>query len=55
MIKSVMVGVNFSTLQLNLSIKKFEGLEDRKRMQSYMKSSPSLTLGDILKNTQESE
>ena len=55
MIKSVMVGVNSSSYQLNLSIKKFEGMEDRKRMQGYMKEAPSLTLGDILKNAQESE
>ncbi|MBU2530141.1 MAG: S1 RNA-binding domain-containing protein, partial [Elusimicrobia bacterium] len=54
-IKTVVVGVNSSTFELNLSIKKFEGLEDRKRMQSYMKESPSLTLGQILQNAKDSE
>ena len=54
-IKTVVVGVNSSNCQLNLSIKKFEGIEDRKRMQGYMKETPSLTLGQILENAKESE
>ncbi len=55
MIKSVIVGVNSSTFELTLSIRKFEGMEDRKRMQSYMEGTPSLTLGQILENAKESE
>ncbi|MCG2725609.1 MAG: S1 RNA-binding domain-containing protein [Elusimicrobia bacterium] len=55
LVKTVMVGVNSFNYQLNLSIKKLEGMEDRKRMQGYMKGSPSLTLGQILENSEDTE
>jgi small subunit ribosomal protein S1 len=55
MIKSVIVGVDSATLQITLSIRKFEGIEDRKRMQGYMKETPSFSLGQIIENAKESD
>ena len=54
-ISAVVIGVNSTTYELTLSVKKFEGLEDRKRIQGYMKGSPSLTLGQILQGAESSE
>ncbi|MCX5784102.1 MAG: S1 RNA-binding domain-containing protein [Elusimicrobia bacterium] len=52
---AVVVGVNSSTYELTLSVRSHEELEDRKRMQQYLKGSPTLTLGQILLDNSEDE
>ena len=52
---AVVVGVNSSTFELTLSVRSHEELEDRKRMQQYLKGSPTLTLGQILLDNSEDE
>jgi len=44
------VGVNPKTYELILSVKKYEEIENRKKIQQYMKASPKLTLGQLLEN-----
>jgi ribosomal protein S1 len=51
----VVVGINYSNFRLNLSVKRAEELEDRKRMAQYLKGAPSLTLGQILLENSEDE
>ena len=48
-------GINTENFRLNLSIKRCEEVEDRKRMAQYLKGSPSLTLGQILLENSEDE
>jgi len=54
-IKAMVFGVDTETYELNLSIKKYENFEEKKRIQKYLKSSPNLTLGQILGNIQNAE
>jgi len=54
-VNAVVVGIDSATFRLKLSIKCREDLEDRKRMQQYLKGSPSLTLGQILLENSEDE
>ena len=54
-VNTVVVGINSTTFRLTLSIKRSEELEDRKRVQQYLKGSPSLTLGQILLENSEDE
>ncbi len=54
-VNAIVVGINSTNFRLNLSIKQCEELEDRKRVQQYMKGSPSLTLGQILMDNSEDE
>ncbi|PKM98102.1 MAG: hypothetical protein CVU79_04610 [Elusimicrobia bacterium HGW-Elusimicrobia-3] len=51
----VVVGINYDNFRLNLSVKRAEEVEDRKRMAQYLKGSPSLTLGQILLENSEDE
>ena len=51
----VVVGINYDNFRLNLSVKRAEEVEDRKRMAQYLKGSPSLTLGQILLENAEDE
>jgi len=51
----VVVGINYSNFRLNLSVRKAEEVEDRKRMAQYLKGAPSLTLGQILLENSEDE
>jgi len=52
---AVVVGVNSTTYELTLSVRSHEEFEDRKRMQQYLKGSPTLTLGQILLDNAEDE
>lgn len=52
-IDAVVVGVNPETYELNLSIKRFEQIENRKRIEKYSKETPKLTLGQILTEDNE--
>jgi len=54
-IQGVVVGINSTNFRLTLSIKSCEESEDRRRMQQYLKGSPSLTLGQILLESSEDE
>lgn len=54
-VKAAVIGINHSSFELVLSIKKFEEMEDRKKMQQYLKKSPSLTLGQILENSEDND
>lgn len=51
----VVVGINYTNFRLNLSVRKAEEVEDRKRMAQYLKGAPSLTLGQILLENSEDE
>jgi ribosomal protein S1 len=51
----VVVGINYDNFRLNLSVRKAEEVEDRKRMAQYLKGAPSLTLGQILLENSEDE
>lgn len=52
-VKVAVVGVNPKTYELILSIKKYEEIENRKKIQQYLKASPKLTLGQILIESDE--
>lgn len=54
-LKALVVGVNSTTCELTLSVRAQEEFEDRKRMQQYLKGSPTLTLGQILLDNSEDE
>lgn len=54
-INGIVVGINSSNFRLTLSIKRAEEMEDRKRVQQYLKGSPTLTLGQILLDNSEDE
>lgn len=47
------MGVNPKTYELILSIKKYEEIENRKKIQQYLKAAPKLTLGQILVESEE--
>jgi Ribosomal protein S1 len=47
-INAVVVGIDTEAFKLKLSVKRNEEQEDRRKMQQYLKGSPSLTLGQIL-------
>lgn len=52
-VNAVVVGVNPQTYELKLSMKRFQEMEDRKRVQQYLKGAPRLTLGQILTEADE--
>ena len=54
-IKGVLVAINSTTYELVLSVKKLEDMEDRKKVQQYMRGAPTLTLGQILLENSEEE
>ncbi|MCM2267684.1 MAG: S1 RNA-binding domain-containing protein [Elusimicrobiales bacterium] len=54
-VSGMVMGINSSNFRLTLSVKRCEEMEDRKRMQQYLKGSPSLTLGQILLENSEDE
>ncbi len=54
-LSALVVGVSNSTFRLTLSVRRAEEAEDRRRMQQYLKGSPSLTLGQILLEDSEDE
>ena len=54
-LRGILIAINSSTYELVLSVKKLEEMEDRKKVQQYMKGSPTLTLGQILIENSEDE
>ncbi|HAH31090.1 MAG TPA: hypothetical protein DCL44_02115 [Elusimicrobia bacterium] len=52
---AIIVGVNSTSCELTLSVRSHEELEDRRRMQQYLKGSPTLTLGQILLDNSEDD
>lgn len=54
-LRGVLIAINSSTYEHVLSVKKLEEMEDRKKVQQYMKGSPTLTLGQILLENSEDE
>jgi|GEM_PF-464256 len=52
-IDAAVVGVNTETYELKLSIKKFEQIENRKRIEQYSKQTPKITLGQLLKDSEK--
>ena len=55
-VDTVVIGVKPDTFELKLSIKRYEVIENRRRIEQYSKQTPKITLGQLLKdNTQQSE
>jgi len=54
-LRGVLIAINSTTYELVLSVKKLEEVEDRKKVQQYMKGAPTLTLGQILLENSEDE
>ena len=54
-LKGILIAINSSTYELVLSVKKLEDMEDRKKVQQYMRGAPTLTLGQILIENSEDE
>jgi len=53
-VKGVVIGINQTTFEVSISIRRFEEMQDRKRVAKYLKGSPRLTLGQILSPEEES-
>lgn len=47
-VSAIVLGVNFTTFELSVSIRRFEEIQDKKRVQRYLKGAPPLTLGQLL-------
>ena len=54
-LRGLLIAINSTTYELVLSVKKLEDMEDRKKVQQYMKGAPTLTLGQILLENSEDE
>ncbi|MBI4050995.1 MAG: S1 RNA-binding domain-containing protein, partial [Elusimicrobia bacterium] len=52
-VSAVVLGVRSETFDLNLSMKKLEIIEDKKRIRQYMKGAPPLTLGQLFKEEEK--
>lgn len=47
-VSAIVLGIRPDTFEVSVSIRRFEEIQDRKRMAQYLKGSPKLTLGQIL-------
>jgi len=47
-VQAIVLGVNPATFELSVSIRRWEDMQDRKRVAKYLKTPPPLTLGQIL-------
>ncbi len=47
-ISGIVIGVQNSTFEVSVSIRRFEAIQERKSIQRYMKEAPPLTLGQLL-------
>jgi ribosomal protein S1 len=47
-VTGVVHGVDSTTLQVSVSLRKFDDIKEKKRMASYLKAPPPLTLGELL-------
>lgn len=52
-VSAIVLGVNYTTFEVTVSIRRYEEIQDKKRVQRYLKGAPPLTLGQLL--TPESE
>ncbi len=52
-IKAIVLGVDFTTIELRASTLKYSEIHDRKRVAQYMKAPPPLTLGQLLSPEKE--
>lgn len=52
---AIVLGVNQQTYELNLSIKRFEEIQNRKIIAHYLKEAPPLTLGQLLANASDKD
>lgn len=52
-VDAAVIGINPQTYELNLSIKKYEQIENRKRIEQYSKQTPKITLGQLLKDSEK--
>ena len=47
-VSAIILGVNTTTFEVAVSIRRFEDIQDKKRVQRYLKGAPPLTLGQLL-------
>lgn len=47
-VSAIVIGIHQSTFEVAVSIRRFEAIQDRKRVAQYMKGAPALTLGQLL-------
>ncbi len=47
-VSAIVIGVNYNTFELTVSIRRYEDVQDRKRVARYLKGAPALTLGQLL-------
>lgn len=47
-VSAIVLGVNYTTFEVTASIRRFEEIQDKKRVQRYLKGAPPLTLGQLL-------
>ena len=47
-VSAIVLGINASLFELNVSISKYDEIKDRKRLAQYLKAPPPLTLGQLL-------
>lgn len=52
-LKVMVLGINYSTFAVTTSIRRYEEIQDRKRVAKYLKGAPPLTLGQILTSENE--
>lgn len=52
-VRALVLGIRGAEYDVNLSIKRFEDIEDRKKIQKYLKKAPPLTLGQLLSPSDE--
>jgi ribosomal protein S1 len=50
----IVIGIQQATFEVAISIKRFEAIQDRKRVAQYLKGAPPLTLGQLLSPGEES-
>jgi len=54
-ISGIVIGVQNSTFEVSVSIRRYEAIQERKSVQRYMKEAPPLTLGQLLSGESEAE
>src|SRR5581483_5709856 len=52
-VSAVVLGIKPDTFEVSVSIRRFEDMQDRKRVAQYMKGAPKLTLGQLLSHEDE--
>ncbi len=52
-VSAAVLGVNQTTFNLNLSVRIYEDIQDKKKIQQYLKGAPPLTLGQLLSGESE--